>query len=437
MANDPFLSGGPAVTGSNDLTIPDPFTNPNAGPVDPIKARIYDKGPELRDQWFYQDFFNATIKGLVSTPQQAYYELRNNHEKAKEIQQYYDENYYTDPREWSTTFGGITGSIIPTLGAVASTLAPEPVSSAVGASYLSYMALQSAGAGLGAARDYEDATGTKLSTESKAAVTLGYGIVTLLSERIGLHQLSGQLVKNNPQMIQRLGEYYLKGDKKKLTRNVTHLLDNAIVSGVAIEGPQEATEQIAQNIVDKLMYDSDRGILDGAGKAYGFGVVGGGMVGTTTGMINVSSNNDLTQLANENDVSIQTMKDKIWEVASPMERKLADENTDGFNYLTEKYIELKELFPFADQGKNQALDKSEGDLTRDAINQGIRDLDMDVGQELSENEVIAKVKRMDPMRYIILTIIIVILIMQRISLRKVIQKYIYLKVLLKLRLKVL
>ena len=30
----------------------DPWAQVNAGPVDPIKSRIYDTGPQLRDQWF-------------------------------------------------------------------------------------------------------------------------------------------------------------------------------------------------------------------------------------------------------------------------------------------------------------------------------------------------------------------------------------------------
>jgi len=114
------------------------------------------------------------------------------------------------------------------------------------------------GAGAGEARERSRAAG---ATEGERGVATALGAVIGLSELIPLRVL-GSL---------------RKGVDDSVVKQILGRVKRAGIAGGA-EGAQEAAAGVAQNLVQKGVYDPDQGVFTGSGEAFGYGAGVGGLV---------------------------------------------------------------------------------------------------------------------------------------------------------------
>lgn len=227
-----------------------------------------------------QNFLYGGIKGAVDLPV-SLLDLAGMDETARDMEDYTARMFPTDPGI-ASTLGNIVGGTALTwpvaylrgLGyAGKATKALKGLESAT----LGLYGLQSAGHGRREVKEYERETGEDVSGLSEAATAVGYGAVTLISEKFGLEMLAKNIGRVSPKTLRLLGEQIGSKKLKEASKTLLHI--GKVTGREAIEeGAQEMSEQIAQNALRAAIFDTDKGLLEDAGMSFIGGAIGGGFI---------------------------------------------------------------------------------------------------------------------------------------------------------------
>lgn len=226
------------------------------------------------------NFFNAFVQGAASIPIDIGYAVGFD-EQAKEWEDWTRDEFPTQPGV-SSFLGNVAGGILPTVpaaligGSGILAQAPKLLKLTKGLTLGTY-ALQSAGMAKKDILEEEQRTGEDISALKTAEAMIGYGGITLLTEHFGLDQLMKNINKVSPSLVKSFGEAIGRGSKEEAFQLFKEI-SKITAREAAFEGAEELTEQLGQNAVSKLLYDTDREILQDAGMSFLGGVVGGGLL---------------------------------------------------------------------------------------------------------------------------------------------------------------
>ena len=249
------------------------------------------------NQGVFKNTLNAGIKGAIDFPI-SILDAVGADETARSWEQSISNTFPTYPGS-SEFIGSIAGSLMPVMPSAyikgASLLLKSPrIIKNIHTATSALFATQAFGHGRRGVKEYERKTGEDVSQGAEYATALGYGAVTLVSERFGMQSLMKNIDRIKPMTLKRLGQSIVKKKAKDAARILGYI---GKVTGREMleEGVQEMTEEIAQNGVSAAIYDTDQEILEGAGRAFLGGAIGGGFmqgVGIAAGSKNIQAGID-------------------------------------------------------------------------------------------------------------------------------------------------
>lgn len=226
-----------------------------------------------------QNFFGGAAQSIGDIPV-SFLDLFGQDEIARKWERKIAETFPAEPGA-ASFIGQVAGSLLPTLpavwlqGAGLATKLPQLYRAArVGG--LGVYGAQSAGQGRRDVRRFEEETGEDVSPAEEALTALGYGALTLATESYGMQNILGNIGDIDRRSMALLGKHISKGNVRGGARHLLNLSRRAALASTE-EGLQELTEQTSQDLLSKLVYDTDRNVLENAGQAFLGGMIGGGI----------------------------------------------------------------------------------------------------------------------------------------------------------------
>lgn len=226
-----------------------------------------------------QNFFGGAAQSIGDVPV-SFLDLFGQDEIARKWERKIAETFPAEPGA-ASFIGQVAGSLLPTLpavwlqGAGLATKLPQLYRAArVGG--LGVYGAQSAGQGRRDVRRFEEETGEDVSPAEEALTALGYGALTLATESYGMQNILGNIGDIDRRSMALLGKHISKGNVRGGARHLLNLSRRAALASTE-EGLQELTEQTSQDLLSKLVYDTDRNVLENAGQAFLGGMIGGGI----------------------------------------------------------------------------------------------------------------------------------------------------------------
>lgn len=246
----------------------------------------------------FVDEFTDSMGRAFENTKADYEALFGSKAEALKIQQDAIKEYGEDPKTISSFAGNFVANMAPFLLA----MIPGPQMPVVGALVLAHMGLESAGAGLIQAWDYEDKTGHKLSDVSKTAIAAGYGVATFAAMKVGLEGIKGTLGALENTAFEKIGAAFLKDDAVTTAKTLVKELGKTSLRTGGVFSLTSGAQKTLENSI-QIMYDSRKDITDivngtsdamvegfGTGALaglFGLGVKGGDVKGKTLPFQNV------------------------------------------------------------------------------------------------------------------------------------------------------
>lgn len=257
---------------------------------------------------------------------------------------------------------GIFGEVAPSLGAA---LVTGGTGMAVGLSRVaaSWLAGGALGLLVEGAPQYEEAREKGKSVGEASMAGLASTAGTTILESLAIGKFLGLGTKAGKKAVTKVGEAVSKAEAKAPFTMGTAL-------GVGIEGLQEASQQVWQNLVAKVGYDDTRDLAEGLVEALIGGAGAGGMVGGTMAKFNQAAEKARAKGATDEDIGAVTedLKGQIETKAKADTFAAISQGLETEEIGMAQVEQIKEQYP---KLKSQINDIVAANITKKIERQGI------------------------------------------------------------------
>ena len=265
--------GTETVTGATSIVSPsvDPTKNLDR-PRLPAEVDVYEPDEE-------ESQFLNSVDHQLNSIKANYYSLIGQDEEASKIMEA-SELENQDRGGFTGAAGGMLLGILPT--AVASGLSLVAAPAVVGAASitaLAYYVTSSMGQAQRELHEYEQKTGTDVPLHTEALKTIGYGVVTLGVEALGLGSMKMARAAN-PKLLTEIGEAFTKKEFRKAAKLMKDELPGIFHAAGRAEAAEEGIENTLHNLLTTT-YDESRQIQDGLLTSLATGYGAGALLGTS------------------------------------------------------------------------------------------------------------------------------------------------------------
>lgn len=355
------------------------YTEQKSKGMDDYRIFVSDK-----DYTWYQDMKNSALNSTYGmylgatavTDQLTGGYLGHDHQQVREKKADFYYEYPYDMDSFASNLGSFTLNLLPTAGVSWGARGLQNAGRVTSAAwlqntYLGTMSYVSAGQGISAANEFEllkqeQDPNYKMPEFTKIATGVGYGLSTLIAERWLLEGFNANLMPDKS-LLNRLGKAYLQGDHKNFKQYLRLTIQDMNAIGL-INAREEGSEQILHNMVDFFAYDRRISHLwENVLTSYGYGYLAGGILGAPNTIIRMNNDSKLKEIANKDGISIGELSNRIMNIASPEEIKVAEMFEGGVDYLIDKYEEWNKLQPWAQSSEAFQNEKLKLDISSDKL----------------------------------------------------------------------